>query len=120
MKVAFTSVGTDLDAPIDPRFGRAPRLIVYDLEAGSFEALDNRKNLDAAQGAGVQAAAAVARCGAESLVTGHCGPKAFRVLDAAGVRVYLTDAATVAEALARFRSGDLVPTSASDVEGHWS
>lgn len=120
MKVVFTSAGEGLDSALDARFGRAPRLIVYDLDQASFEAVDNRKNLDATQGAGVQAAAAVARSGASCLVTGHCGPKAFRVLDTAGVRVYLTDAATVALALARFRSGALTPVGAADVEGHWA
>ena len=120
MKIAFTTAGMGLESPLDPRFGRAPRLIVYDLEGDSFETIDNQKNLNATQGAGVQAAAVVARSGAECLITGHCGPKAFRVLDAAGVRVYLTDAPTVAEALGRFRSGDLALTSAADVDGHWS
>ena len=120
MKVAFTTAGTALQAPLDPRFGRAPRFIVYDLDRDSFEVVDNEKSLSAAQGAGVQAAAVVSHSGADCLVTGHCGPKAFRVLDAAGVRVYLTDAPTVAEALARFRSGALAPTSAADVDGHWS
>jgi predicted Fe-Mo cluster-binding NifX family protein len=119
VKVAFTTAGTDLQAPLDPRFGRAPRFILYDLERDRYEAMDNQKNLDAAQGAGVQAAAAVARSGAQCVVTGHCGPKAYRVLSAAGVHVYLTDAATVAEALGRFRSGDLTATSAADVDGHW-
>jgi predicted Fe-Mo cluster-binding NifX family protein len=52
------------------------------------------------------------------VVTGHCGPKAFRVLSAAGVKVYNTDAPTVAEALDRFRAGKLVPADAADVEGH--
>jgi predicted Fe-Mo cluster-binding NifX family protein len=120
VKVAFTSTGTDLAAPLDPRLGRAPKFIVYDLENEVFQALDNGRNLNAAQGAGVQAAASVARSGAECLVTGHCGPKAFRVLGAAGIRVYLTDAPTVAEALRRFRSGSLPPASVADVEGHWS
>ncbi len=120
MKVAFTTSGADMGAPLDPRFGRAAYFIVYDLENGSFEAVLNHKNLNAVQGAGVQAAAALARLGAGSLVTGHCGPKAFRVLDAAGVRVYLTDAPTVAEALEHYRSGALQPAMAADVDGHWS
>jgi predicted Fe-Mo cluster-binding NifX family protein len=117
MKVAFTTLGTDMSAPLDPRFGRAAYFVIYDLENGTFEAVENHRNLNAVQGAGVQAASAVARLGAENLVTGHCGPKAFSVLDAAGVRIYLTDAPTPAEALARLRSGELQPARAADVEG---
>ena len=120
MKIALTVSGNDLNSPMDPRFGRAAKFLVFDIEAGSFDIIDNRQNLDAAQGAGIQAAEQISRLGAGALVTGHCGPKAFRVLSAAGVKVYNTDAATVAEALARFRSGGLKEASSADVEGHWA
>lgn len=43
----------------------------------------------------------------KALITGHCGPKAFRVLEAAAIKVFNTDAPTVAEALARWRAGEL-------------
>ena len=120
MKVAFTTAGIDLDAPMDSRFGRAPRFLVYDLERETFETIDNRRSMDEAQGAGIQAAETVARLGVKSVVTGHCGPKAFRVLSAAGIGVFTTDAATVDEALAKFRSGQLVQARSADVEGHWA
>ncbi|HOS96710.1 MAG TPA: NifB/NifX family molybdenum-iron cluster-binding protein [Deltaproteobacteria bacterium] len=119
MKIAFTTSGESLDASLDTRFGRAPRILVYDLDAGSFEVVDNTQNLNAPQGAGIQAAQNVARTGAMHLVTGHCGPKAFKVLTAAGIAVYTTDAATVSEALERFRSGGLTRAQSADVEGHW-
>jgi predicted Fe-Mo cluster-binding NifX family protein len=118
MKIAFTTSGKALDAPLDGRFGRAPGFIIYDVDSGAFEAVDNGRNLNAAQGAGIQAAEAVVRLGARCVVTGHCGPKAFRVLSAAGVAVYTTDAPTVAEALERFRAGTLVAAPVADVEGH--
>lgn len=120
MKVAFTTSGSDLDAPLDSRFGRAPRFLIYDLERETFELVDNRRNLDAVQGAGILSAETVARQGVNSVVTGHCGPKAFRVLSAAGVRIFTSDARTVAEALERFRLGQLAESRAADVEGHWS
>ncbi len=120
MKIAFTTSGDALESPLDSRFGRAPKFLVYDLEAGAFEVVDNELNMNAAQGAGVQSAEKVARLGARALVTGHCGPKAFRVLSAAGVKVYTTDAATVAEALDRYRAGQLAEATAADVEGHWA
>ncbi|MFH1680265.1 MAG: NifB/NifX family molybdenum-iron cluster-binding protein [Candidatus Eisenbacteria bacterium] len=120
MKIAFSSSGDDLSAPLDRRFGRAPRFLIYDLESESYEVLDNRRNLNAAQGAGVQSAETVARSGAKGLVTGHCGPKAFRVLSAAGIRVYNSDAPTVAAALDLYRSGKLTEARSEDVEGHWA
>ncbi len=119
MKIAFTTSGNDLDAPVDSRFGRAPKYIIYDLETRTFAVIDNAQNLNAAQGAGIQAAETVVRSGAGAIVTGHCGPKAFRVLSAAGVKVYTAESLTVAEALERYHEGKLSEALAADVEGHW-
>ncbi len=120
MKVAFTTAGAGLDAPLEGRFGRAPRFLVYDMEKETFEMIDNREAAASAQGAGVQAAETIARSGARSLVTGHCGPKAFRVLEAAGIKVYRTEAPTIAAALEAFRTGTLAAADSADVSGHWS
>ena len=120
MKMAFTTSEGGLNAPLDTRFGRAPKFLVYDLDAETFEVVDNQQSLNAAQGAGIQSAETVARLGVKVLVTGHCGPKAFRVLLAAGIKIFNTDAPTVTEALDRYRSGRLTEATAADVEGHWA
>ncbi len=120
MKIVLTTSGDTLEAPLDTRFGRARNFLVYDLDDDTFTVVDNGQNLNAAQGAGIQAAENVARTGAEALVTGHCGPKAFRVLNLAGVTVYNCDAATVADALALYRADKLVAAGSADVEGHWA
>jgi predicted Fe-Mo cluster-binding NifX family protein len=119
VKVVFTTSGADLNAPLDSRFGRAPKFLVYDLGSETFEVIDNSQNLNAAQGAGIQSAQTVAGLGVGALVTGHCGPKAFRALQAAGIRIFNTDAQTIAEALDRFRLGKLSEATSADVEGHW-
>jgi len=119
MKIAFSTSGTTLDAPLDNRFGRAPRFLIYDLSSKTYETVDNSQNLDAAQGAGIQSAETVARQGVKALVSGHCGPKAFRVLQAAGIKIYTSDAATVSGALEKFVSGALAEAGSADVEGHW-
>ncbi len=119
MKIVFTTSGNDLNAPLDSRFGRAPKFLVYDMDGGTFEVVDNQQNLNAAQGAGIQSAETVARLGAQALVTGHCGPKAFRVLTAAGIKIFTTTASTIAEALDQYRSGKLAESGTADVEGHW-
>jgi len=119
MKIAFTTSGNDLKASLDSRFGRAPKFMVYDLESETFTVIDNQQNLNAAQGAGIQSAETVARLGVQALVSGHCGPKAFRVLTAAGIKIYTTEATTIAEALAQYRAGKLVESKSEDVAGHW-
>lgn len=119
MKIAFSTSGHDLNAPVDTRFGRALKFLICDPETNEYSVIDNTQNLNAAQGAGIQSAETVARSGAKALVTGHCGPKAFRVLSAAGIKVYTVEGLTVAEALDRFRAGTLVEAVSADVEGHW-
>ncbi len=119
MKIAITASGPTLDSPVDQRFGRAASFILFDTATRDHTTLDNVQALDSAQGAGIQAAEAVTRAGAESLITGHCGPKAFRVLSDAGVRVCTGAGGSVAEAIAAFESGKLTQAKSADVEGHW-
>ena len=74
MKIAFSTSGNDLNAPLDTRFGRAAKFLIYDTESQSVALVDNTQNLTAAQGAGIQSAQNVAASGAQALVSGHCGP----------------------------------------------
>ena len=119
MKIAFSTSGADLSAPLDTRFGRAPKFLVYDTDAATFELVDNTQNLNAAQGAGIQSAQRVAGTGAQALVSGHCGPKAFLVLQTAGIKVYTSNARTIADALKAYQDGQLAEIKSADVEGHW-
>ena len=119
MKIVVTAQGKDLDSEVDPRFGRSKWHIIVDTETGSYEALDNTRNLDLARGAGIQAAEKVSRLGVEAVLTGHCGPNAFRTLSAAGLKVYVGAGGTVREAVERFKSGELVHAEGPDREGYW-
>lgn len=120
MRIVVTAQGPGLDSPVDPRFGRARHFVLADTESGAMTAHDNAQNLNAPQGAGIQAAQAVARLGAEAVLTGHVGPKAFAVLNAAGIAVYTGAAGTVREAIEGLKSGKLRAAESADVEGHWS
>lgn len=88
MKIAITSYGQDRDSPIDTRFGRAEYFLIHDTETNSWEGHSNKQGLTAAHGAGIQAAQNILGSGAEVLVTGHVGPKAFKVLNAGGMEIF--------------------------------
>ena len=120
MKVAVSSRGSDLASLVDQRFGRAKGFIVVDTETDEFSAHDNSQNLNAAQGAGIQAARNVAELGAEALVTGNVGPKAFATLQAAKINVDIGASGTVRDALEQFKVGQLQCASKANVEGHWA
>ena len=120
MKIAITASGETLESQVDPRFGRAAKFILFDTESGELQAVDNIQNLQAAQGAGIQAAESVYRLGAESVLTGNCGPKAFQALAAAGIKVFTGARGTVAEALEAFKAGKFSTAESANVEGHWA
>lgn len=119
MKIAITTTGKDLSAPLDRRFGRAVNFLIFDTDTNNFELKDNQQNYNAAQGAGIQAAQNVAETGAEAVITGHCGPKAYSVLTTAGIKIFNTDATTVQEAIDRFKSGEISQAQGADVQSHW-
>ena len=119
MKIAVTSKGSDLDDPVDPRFGRAAYILVVDPETFDFEVLDNKENVNALKGAGIQAAGMVSDKGAEVLITGFCGPNAFKVLNAAKIKVASDAKGTVRDAVTSFSQGKLAFMDQANVEGHW-
>jgi predicted Fe-Mo cluster-binding NifX family protein len=120
MKVAVSAQGPLLSSAVDGRFGRAAWFIIADTEKGEFQAVKNEQNLAAAQGAGVQSAQLVVNRGARAVLTGHCGPKAFKVLSAAGIPVYLGTQGSVSDAIEQFRKRQLTRAAQADVEGHWA
>lgn len=119
MKIAVSSSGQTPDSQVDPRFGRSAGFIIYDTESNKYEYKDNSANINAMQGAGIQGAKNMSDYGVSVLITGHCGPKAFSALKAAGIKIYSGAAGTVAESIEKFNAGALNEADSSDVEGHW-
>ncbi len=115
MRIAITSQGPDLTSQVDPRFGRARYFIVFDAATEELTALDNSQNLNASQGAGIQAAKKVIRESVETVVTGHVGPKALDVLESARVQIFCGASGTVKEALQQLKAGQLESFSKSSV-----
>ena len=119
MNIAISSTGKELDSEVDSRFGRAQYFIVVDTEGDGHVARDNTQNLNAMQGAGIQAAKNVVDMDVKAVLTGNMGPKAFAALQGAGVAVHTGVSGTVREAIDAFRAGTLPQTSKPTVEGHW-
>ena len=119
MKLAVTSQGKTLDSKIDPRFGRASFILVIDSQSLEYQVIDNTKNKDAFKGAGIQAAAMIANVNAAVLLTGFCGPNAFKTLDAAGIKVVNDQAGRVIDAVQTFKQGDAIFAVNANTDGHW-
>ena len=118
MKVAVSSNEKNLDAQLDPRFGRCAYFLVVNPDDMSFEALNNQS---AAQGggAGIQAGQFLASQGVAAVITGNCGPNAVQTLSAAGIELFGGQSGTVREVVERFKKGNLRPTSEANVDSHF-
>jgi predicted Fe-Mo cluster-binding NifX family protein len=115
MKIVVTANGADLEAPASPVFGRCPVYIFVDTETMEFEAMENPA-INAAGGAGIQAAQFVVERGARAVVTGNVGPNAFNVFQSAGVPIYPFGGGTVREAAEAFRVGELQSIADANVQ----
>jgi predicted Fe-Mo cluster-binding NifX family protein len=115
MRVAVTAQRPELDSPMDARFGRANYFVVVDTETGHYAVHDNALSAEAVQGAGVQAARAVADFHVEAVLSGSVGPKALRTLRAANVRVYSGARVTVRAAIKMLLAGELEPVDEQHV-----
>jgi len=120
MKVAITAGGDDLNSPVDRVFGRSRYFVIADPEGMNVEVLENSQNVNAAQGAGIQAARQIANHSVNVLLTGNVGPNAFRALEAASVRVFQfeKDILTIRDALTAWKEGRLHEVKAPTAKGH--
>ena len=117
MKICITATAGDLNAQVDPRFGRCQYFVIVDSETMAFEAMANEA-IAAPGGAGIQAAQTMVNKGVDVVISGNIGPNAFQVLSTAGVKIATGAYGTVQEATEMYKSGKLGETGASTVAAH--
>ncbi len=117
MKIAVSAAGDNLNAQLDPRFGRCQYFIFVDPESMEFEVIPN-ESANAMGGAGISAAQNVANMKAEVVLTGNMGPNAFQTLSAAGIKIITGISGTVKDAVEKFKSGELKETTGPNVASH--
>jgi len=104
-KVAITAQGDNLEAEVDPSFGRCSYFIIIDPQTLSWQIYAN-PNRELTQGAGIKSAQFLAQQGVRLLLTGECGPKAYQVLTSSGIQVVTGVSGRVSQALNLIHSGE--------------
>ena len=117
MKICVSATANNLEAQVDPRFGRCQYLIIVDSETMQFEAIPNMA-AGATGGAGIQAAQVIADKDAKVVLTGNVGPNAFGALSAAGIEIVTGASGTVKEVVEKFKKGEYGKTGAPTVGEH--
>lgn len=116
MKIAVTSSGKTLESVVDERFGRAPYFLI--VEGEEVEVLEN-PNLSAGGGVGVQTSQMLADKGVDAVIAGNFGPKAYEVLEAAGIKAYSVSGKKVSQAVGLLNQGKLEPVKGANKQSHW-
>lgn len=119
MKIAVTSTGKELTSETDPRFGRSAYFIIVDSDTMEYEVVENRQALNLPKGAGIQAGQTIAEQNVDAVITGNCGPKAFKVLNQAGIKILIGARGRVVDAILQYKNGELKHAQAANVPGHW-
>jgi len=108
VKICVTAQGDNLDAQVDPRFGRCQYFVIVDPETLQYEVIGN-PNIDARGGAGIQSGQIMAERQVKTVVTGNVGPNAFQTLTAAGISVMTGASGSIREAIEKYKKGELKP-----------
>jgi len=119
MKIIVPTNGDNIKSPVSKSFGRSQNFLVVDSSSMSFEKIENIQNMESAQGAGIQSAQSALKAGGDILITLNCGPKAYKVLNSAGIRVYSGVDGSVEENIQKFNKNELKTMDDANKEGHW-
>ena len=115
MRIAVSSEGTDLNAPIGHRFGISPYFIITDLETGEIEVVRNPGS-SGKGGAGVEAVLLAISKDVRAVFTGYCSPTARMHLESNGIEVTTGLSGTVGAVLESYRKGEIRKTAESTGE----
>lgn len=118
MKIAVTSTGPTLDDSVEARFGRCAYFLIIDPDTLEVEPLEN-PNVALGGGAGPQSAQLMANQGVSVVLTGNCGPNAFRTFGAANIQVITGVSGRVRDAVQQFSAGTLGGSSAPSVDSNF-
>jgi len=118
VKIGVSSSGNNLEALVNPRFGRCPYFIIVDSESMQFEAITNVA-ANSGSGAGIQAAQAITSKQVQVMITGNVGPNAFKALTAAGIKIITDASGKVSETIEKYKKGLLSETKEPTVKGHF-
>ena len=117
MKIGVTSTGQTINDAIDSRFGRCSYYLIVDADSLETEAIANENQ--AMAGAGIQSAQLLVNHDVNVVLTGNCGPNAFKVLEKGNIEVITGLEGPIADAIQQYKDGLLKSADTHSVDGHY-
>jgi predicted Fe-Mo cluster-binding NifX family protein len=112
MKLAIPVVAANLDAALEPRFGRTPFFAICDSNGEEETQFIENLATQEAHGAGVMAAQILIDHDVEAVASQKYGPNGSQALQQAGIACYLFgDAKSISEVVEAFSKHTLKPFS---------
>jgi len=117
MKIAISAASDNLEAQVNPTFGRCPGFIIAEIEGSEIKNYNFIENpaMNSPGGAGIAAAQAVIAQGATAVISGNLGPNAFTVFHQAGIKFYPAVGMTIKEAISKLGAGTLEEKTSASV-----
>jgi predicted Fe-Mo cluster-binding NifX family protein len=102
-KVAISATGNNLEAQVDPAFGRCKYFIIYDTDTKIHKAIPNQGS-GMTGDAGSSAVQTIMEQGVAEILTGKVGLKSRPLLERAGITISENQTGTVAGILSTFKA----------------
>jgi predicted Fe-Mo cluster-binding NifX family protein len=115
-RIAFSSDGRTMDSSISHSLAGAPYFIIAEGDPGNIAVIDNPGKGMGSEG-GEKAAMALVRERVNTVVTSNIGPKAAKILEDAHIAVHAGCHGTIAEAIDKCLSGQLIKTHGASYSG---
>jgi len=118
MKIAITASQPNLEAEVDPRFGRCRWFIIIDPDTMQFEVAENESAM-AGGGAGVSTSQTIVNQKVKAVLTGNCGPNAHQVLSASGIEVITGVSGKIKDIVEGYKTGRYQTSAQPNVAEHY-
>ena len=105
MKIGIPTLGNSgFEEKVSPHFGRAPTFTIVDLKTGEISVIPNTGEH---MGGGVKPPEQLIKAGIRVMLCSGLGPRAIRMFEQHGVKVYVGATGTVRETINRWKAGEL-------------
>jgi len=118
MKIAVTSTGPMLADDVEIRFGWSAYFLIVDTETMQLEAIEN-PNIALSSGVGIQSAQLISEKGATVVLTGNCGPNAFKISAQGDIEVIVGVSGSVRNAIEQFKEGGFTSALEPNVDNYF-